>query len=80
MRFISKCSLLLFWTLVLATPAFALLPAGLSDSQQPGSVIVYPKFASMPAVTVDGNTVPRTEIEIGAVCPPAFVAAGNACA
>ena len=25
-------------------------------------------------------TVPRTEIEIGAVCPPAFVAAGGECA
>ena len=80
MRFISKCSLLLFWALVLATPAYAFLPAGLSDSGQPGSIIVYPKFVNMPAVTVDGNTVPRTEIEIGAVCPPAFVAAGNACA
>ena len=28
----------------------------------------------------DGNAVPRSEIEIGAVCPPAYVAAGDACA
>jgi hypothetical protein len=34
----------------------------------------------MPAVNVDGIVVPRTEIEIGAICPPAYVAAGKVCA
>jgi hypothetical protein len=80
MKLIAKCALLLMSALYLATPAVALPPAGLSDSGQPGSVIIYPKFINLPAVNVDGNMVPRTEIEIGAVCPPAFVAAGGACA
>jgi len=49
----------------------------LSDSEQPGSVIVYPKVVggapgvagSVAQVNVDGNLVSFTEIEIGAVCP-----------
>jgi hypothetical protein len=80
MKFAAKCFFLMMPALTLAAPAFAFPPAGLSDSEQPGSIIVYPKFVNMPAVNVDGNTVPRTEIEIGAVCPPAFVAGGGACA
>jgi hypothetical protein len=40
----------------------------LSDSQEPGSVIVFPKFIRG-TVTVDGVATPQTEIEIGAVCP-----------
>jgi len=63
---------------VLLIPALALaMPAGaqtrsalLSDSQQPGSVIVFPKFINADAVHVDGATLPRTEIELGVVCPP----------
>lgn len=39
MRFITKCALLLFSALFLATPAFAFPPVGLSDSGQPGSII-----------------------------------------
>jgi hypothetical protein len=64
-----KLALLLIPALALTMPAFALAPGGLSDSEQPGSVIVFPKFVNMPAVTADGNQVPRTEIEIGAICP-----------
>jgi len=42
---------------------------GLSDSEEPGSVIVFPKFIKG-TVTVDGvPNIPRTEIEIGVVCP-----------
>jgi hypothetical protein len=78
MRFITKCAVLLAPALALATPAFALLPANLSDSQQPGSLIVFPKFVGgtpgdlgfQPQVHVGGQLVSRTEIEIGAVCPP----------
>jgi hypothetical protein len=82
MKLITKCVLLLMPVLALVRPAFAFPPAGLSDSGQPGSVIIYPKFVNMPAVITNGDmaTVPRTEIEIGAVCPPAFVAAGGECA
>jgi hypothetical protein len=66
-----KGALLLMPMLALATSAFAQArPVGLSDSQEPGSVIIFPKFINMPAVVVDGQLVPRTEIEIGAVCPP----------
>jgi len=62
--------------LLFAMPAFALNftdPAGLADTAEPGSVLVYPKF-STGSVTVDGGTggafiAPRTEIELGAVCP-----------
>jgi len=59
--------------------------ATLSDAQQPGSVIVYPKFINElfnggSPIIVDGVSVPQTEIEIGAVCPPAFVAGGGFCA
>jgi hypothetical protein len=80
MKLITKCALLLMPVFASVTPAFAISPAGLSDSQQPGSVIIYPKFVNLPAVNVDGNTVPQTEIEAGAVCPPAFVAGGGTCA
>jgi hypothetical protein len=46
----------------------------LADTSQPGSLIVFPKFINMPAVLVDGIPTPRTEIEIGAVCPVVFAA------
>jgi hypothetical protein len=80
MKLIAKCVLVLLVELASGAPVFAAQPAGLSNPGQPGSVIVYPKFINMPAVNVDGNSVPRTEIEIGAICPPAFVAGGGACA
>jgi len=45
----------------------------LADPSEPGSVIVFPKFSRFTPVNVDGlgpnNQLPRTEIEIGAVCP-----------
>jgi hypothetical protein len=40
----------------------------LSDSQEPGSVIVFPKFIRG-TVPVGDVTTPRTEIEVGVVCP-----------
>jgi hypothetical protein len=83
MSFINKWGLALIPALALATPAFANVL--LSDSEQPGSVIVYPKFINSlfgggSLLNVDGNLVSQTEIEIGAVCPPAFVAGGGSCA
>jgi hypothetical protein len=85
MKFIMKWAPALVPALALAGPAFALNPPGLSDSQQPGSVIVYPKFINSlfnggSLLTVDGNLVSQTEIEIGAVCPPDFVNTGGTCA
>jgi hypothetical protein len=84
MKFMIKWGTLLIPAFALAAPAFALAPPGLSDSQQPGSVIIYPKFVNSlfnggSLLTVDGNLVSQTEIEIGAVCPPAFVQAGGFC-
>ena len=40
----------------------------LADSQQPGSVIVFPKFIRG-FVTPDGVLTPATEFEVGVVCP-----------
>src|SRR5262245_25684913 len=40
----------------------------LSDSQQPGSVIVFPKFIRG-FVFPDGAQTPSTEFEVGVVCP-----------
>jgi len=73
-KFLNKCTILVM-ALATVAPAFALPPAGLSDSGQPGNVVIYPKFVNLPAVNVDGNVVPRTEIEIGAVCPAGIVCA-----
>jgi hypothetical protein len=81
MKFMNKWALLLAPAFVVATPALALAPPTLSDSQQPGSVIIYPKFVAA-QVHVDGNaatTVAQTEIELGAVCPPAYINGGGNC-
>ena len=69
MKFIRKWGLALVPGLALATPALALAPADQADLSQPGSVIIFPKFINMPAVTVDSVLMPRTEIEVGVVCP-----------
>jgi hypothetical protein len=68
-----RLSLLLLLALGLAMPAFAQVrPLELSDSQEPGSVIVFPKFIAG-TVLVDGVVPqPATEIEIGVVCPKGF--------
>jgi hypothetical protein len=85
MKFMIKWGLALIPALALGTQAFAQArDVRLADSQEPGSVIVYPKFinelfAGGAPIVVDGQVVSQTEIEIGAVCPPAFVHAGNTC-
>jgi len=73
MRFISKWALALLPALALATPAFAL-----NDSEEPGSVIVFPKFINAAKVHVDGvANISRTEIEVGIVCPPTLANANS---
>lgn len=42
----------------------------LNDSQEPGSVLVFPKFIRGRVTTPEQGVLPVTEIEIGAVCPP----------
>jgi hypothetical protein len=54
--------------LTLAIPVMAQVrPVGLSDSQEPGSVLVFPKFLA--GTTSNGE--PRSEFEIGITCPKA---------
>ena len=44
-------------------------PAGLADTAEPGSVLVFPKFAQG-LITLDNGAIePNTQIEIAAVCP-----------
>jgi hypothetical protein len=77
MHWMTKCGrglLLLLPALAFATATLAQdqTPVGrdptLSDSQEPGSVIVFPKFVRG-TQTVDGVVLPATEIEVGVVCP-----------
>jgi hypothetical protein len=52
-----------------AIPSFAQAPEAISStSEEPGSVIVFPKFTKG-TVVVDGVTRPQTEIEVRARCP-----------
>src|SRR5467141_1032544 len=76
MRFVGKWALVLLPALALATPAFAL-----NDSEEPGSVIVFPKFVNASQVIVDGiPNIARTEIEVGVVCPRTLPLSSPLCA
>jgi len=44
-------------------------PVGLSDSQEPGSVIVFPFFETGNLTTTDQGVQPQTLFEVSAVCP-----------
>src|SRR5215472_6997290 len=48
-------------------------PLTLSDSQEPGTVIVFPKFVrglhAAGAVPGETGVIPKTEFELGVVCP-----------
>jgi hypothetical protein len=61
---------LLVPALALAAPALAQVrPTTLSDSEEPGSVIVFPKFIQGDVTTPEGLTTPASELNIGIVCP-----------
>jgi hypothetical protein len=65
---------LLVPALALAMPALAQVrPTTLTDSQEPGSVIVFPKFVQGSVSLPEGGTAPITELEIGVVCPKGVV-------
>ena len=65
-----RCFLLVLMPVLAAAPAFAQVrPTTLSDSQEPGSVIVFPAFFQGTVNLPEGGTAPRTELEIGVVCP-----------
>ena len=57
--------LLLIPALALATPALAQRDVRLADSQEPGSVIVFPKFIKGTTPLPEGGSAPATEIEVG---------------
>jgi hypothetical protein len=60
--------------LALAMPAFAQVrDTKLSDSQEPGSVIVFPKFIQGSVALPEGGAAPASEIEIGVVCPKGVI-------
>ena len=67
-----KCALLLIPAFALATPTFAQETESrktLNDPSEPGSAIVFPYFVKG-IVPLDGvATYPKTEIEVGIVCP-----------
>jgi hypothetical protein len=71
----ARLAVLLVPALALATPAFAQARSSmLSDSTEPGSVIVLPKFINTaPVALPEGGVVPVTELEIGVVCPKGVV-------
>ena len=81
MKFVIKWGLLLIPALALAMPAFAQRSPTLSDSQEPGSLIIFPKFINDVPVTTGGDNavLPRTEIEIGVVCPPGTTPTTTVC-
>jgi len=82
-----RISLVLMLALGLAIPAFAQVTPPrdpkLSDSQEPGSVIVFPKFSKVRGVGGTDEVPPQgeptdtgplvTEIEVGVVCPKGVV-------
>jgi hypothetical protein len=69
-----RLAMLLVPALALAAPAFAQVrPTTLSDSQEPGSVIVFPKFIQGAVSTPEGSNMPITELEIGVVCPKGVI-------
>jgi hypothetical protein len=64
-------------TVALATPAFAWT---LNDSEQPGSVLVFPKFIRGTGndLGVSGQAVhANTELEVSVVCPPGSSCTAN---
>jgi hypothetical protein len=61
-----RVALVVLGALTLAMPALAQVrPVGLSDSQAPGSVLVFPKFLA--GTTAHGE--PKSAFEIGITCP-----------
>src|SRR5215831_16701115 len=69
-----RLAMLLVPALALAAPAFAQVrPTTLSDSQEPGSVIVFPKFIQGSVSTAEGSNTPISELEIGVVCPKGVI-------
>ncbi len=60
------------WIALLLVPSLTVAQAApLNDSQEPGSVIVFPYF-KVGTVSVSNQALPATEIHIGVTCPTGF--------
>jgi hypothetical protein len=67
---VARLAMPLALALGLATPALAQVrPTTLSDAQEPGSVIVFPKFVQGTVVLPEGGTIPISVLKISVVCP-----------
>jgi hypothetical protein len=79
MTFKIKCArlaVLLIPALALAAPAFAQVrSATLSDSQEPGSVLIFPKFIQGTVTLPEGGLAARSELELSVECPKGFICA-----
>ena len=64
------------WAAILLVPTLAAAQAPLSNSQEPGSVIVFPYFTTG-TVTADTAVLPATEIHIGVKCPNGVICPEN---
>ena len=65
------------WILLLLVPSLGVAQAAsLSNSQEPGSVIVFPYFTTG-TVTADTQVLPKTEIHIGVKCPTGVICPEN---
>ena len=65
-----RLAMLLVSALVLAAPTLAQVrPTTLSDPQEPGSVIVFPKFVQGTVALPEGGTTPISVLKISVVCP-----------
>jgi len=51
-------------------------PAGLTDTAEPGSVLVFPKFKTGSVTVSSGAVEPQTQIEIAAVCNSPLLSTG----
>jgi hypothetical protein len=63
-------------TVCVAEPLAAWDPTTLNDSEEPGSVLVFPRFHTGTVTTVDQGILPRTRFEISVTCPKNFDCSG----
>jgi hypothetical protein len=56
--------------LALALPLAAVQAVTVNDSEEPGSVVVFPLFEKGTVMTADQGVLPRSSFEISVVCPP----------
>src|SRR5215469_2849684 len=65
------------WIALLLVPSLSVAQAAtLSNSQEPGSVIVFPYF-KVGTVSVNTQVLPKSEIHIGVTCPSGVTCAEN---